>query len=312
MKRYLFLMCILSFPFWAFGNDAGNAGYTLWQMDIGAKSAALGGAFVASAHDLNGIHYNPANIAGIKDRQLLFTAVDDFLDLKTGYLAYSQQWIGQMQWGVIAQYKNYGQMRETDISGTQMGTFSANDISIAASVADQWSERIGYGVTVKFTQSNIAQYKSHAVAADVGILYYIPHQELHIGFAVQNLGYSLDPFDKDKVKVPLTYRLGMSKTLAHLPLQIQFDIVRFHYDPSELAGGLFWILGGEFTLSDHAFLRLGYHSKGSDQKLGSSQERTAGVAFGAGFIVNRYQFDIASASNGVLGRVTQLTVGMTL
>ena len=312
MKKNFILYLIFVAPFVCRGSNMGNSDYSLWQMTLGGKPAAMAGAFVASSCDLNGLLFNPASIAGIDNREILFTAVDDFLDFKSGYLAYTQQWLQGRQVGVVCQYRDYGEIQETDIVGETIGTASSNDLAISTSIAQSFSERFSVGVSFKFIQSNLVQYTSSAVGTDIGVLYRIPSEKLGVGVAINNLGFALKKFDQDDIRMPVLYRIGVSKQLAHLPLQVNFNVNRFHHDQSNLTGGIFWMMGGEFTLSDHLFLRLGYHSNGQNQKLGSTQDRAAGVSFGIGLSLKTYRFDFASSSNGVVGRINQFTIAIVL
>ena len=312
MKKYFMLYLLIAAPFICNGSDMGNSDYPLWQMTLGGKPAAMAGAFVASSADLNGLSFNPASIAGIDNREVLFTAIDDLFDFKSGYLTYTQQWLHGRQVGLICQYRDYGEIQETDIVGETIGTASSNDFALTTSVAQSFSERFSVGVSLKFIQSNLVQYTSYALGTDIGVLYRIPSEKLDIGVAINNVGFAFKKFDQDDITMPVLYRMGVSKQLAHLPLQVHFNINRFHYDQSNLTGGIFWMIGGEFTLSDHLFLRLGYHSNGRNQKLGSTQDRAAGISFGMGLNVKAYRFDFASSSNGVVGRINQFTIAILL
>ena len=143
---------------------------------------------------------------------------------------------------------------------------------------------------------------------DLGLLYRIPSQDLDVGVAVQNVGRSIDAFIDTHEKLPMTYRLGCSKRLAHLPLLLSFNLIRYAYHESDLFGGLYWALGGEFTITDYLFLRWGYNSRGQEEKMGSGNDWFTGASLGLGIRYGRYGLDYGYGSYGVLGSMNQLTL----
>jgi hypothetical protein len=115
-------------------------------------------------------------------------------------------------------------------------------------------------------------------------------------------------FIDEREKLPITYRLGVSKGLAHLPLLLNFNLIKYHYDDSKLSLGLYWAIGGEFTITDNFFIRWGYHSRGSEEKVGNNSDRFAGVSLGFGLFLQRYRLDYGFSSFGALGSMNTFTL----
>ena len=70
-------------------------------------------------------------------------------------------------------------------------------------------------------------------------------------------------------------------------------------------------MGGEFTISENFFLRWGYNSRGSEEKVGAGSDRLAGISLGLGIKYKTYRFDYSFATYGAMGGMHFLTAGMT-
>jgi hypothetical protein len=103
----------------------------------------------------------------------------------------------------------------------------------------------------------------------------------------------------------------MNKQLAHRPLLLQADLIRFYNQASDAPGGLYWALGGEFTVSPSLSMRWGYQSRGREQKDGQGNNRYAGVSFGLGLRTRLICLDAAINQFGMLGTVAQFSVTKT-
>jgi hypothetical protein len=307
MKRNLFILFfMLVYPFLTFAG--GTDGFEFLRMDLGSRVAAMGGASVAGAANLQDLIYNPASLAGLDDTQASFSYQNYLSDIQSGALAFHKRWSEKSNVAVHLAYLNYGTIDRTSPQGEQDGSFTPGDFALGASYASFISSRLCWGVNAKFIRSQLDQYVSNAAALDAGLLLHFPAQLMRIGLSVQNFGQTFDPFKETREKLPLAFRTGFAKRLAHLPLELQFDLIRYAYRESKLPLGLYWALGGEFTISDHFLMRWGYHSRGQEQRIGVNSERFAGVSFGVGFEIRKYQIDYALSSYGALGGVNTFTV----
>lgn len=307
--RYAVFVCLLSiFSFSLHADESGgNTGFDFLRSEIGARPAALAGAFTAASGDLNGLFYNPASLAGLNRRQASFTYVNHVFDFQSGFVGYTQNVPGAGQAAVGLSYMNYGKFTWRDILGEETGSSTPSDWVLNAAYADNLPWNLRYGVSMKYIHSVIADYWSNALAVSLGLIYSIPSQRLNIGAGIFNAGKSMHAFLDRREHLPLSYRVGFSKRLAHLPLMLNVDLIRFHYDESSLPGGLYWAVGGEFTLSEHTFMRWGYHSRGREEKeVGNN--RYAGVTFGLGIQFGTLTIDGGLNQFGMLGNVNQFSI----
>lgn len=314
--RYIAVFTLLGIIGTATNGKAGQPGYEFLRTYVGARPAAMGGAFLSVTGDVHSVYYNPAALASLNTRQLTFSYLNSFLDFQSGFLAYSYQHEKFGHFGVGTHFENYGDFTETDEAGNEGGKFSAGDLLVMGDYAFKFSEDFYLGVSFKFIHSTLASYTSTAVAGDFGLIYRFPDQDLQIGFGIFNFGTVTSAFVETKDALPLNFRVGLSKKLAHLPLLLsvegfQYQNENFHF-----------IVGGEFTVTPFLFLRLGYNSIGRDQKIGSSSQ-FAGVSIGTGITLanavqfkntfwQRFSFDYALTSAGAIGRLNRISVGFRL
>ncbi|MBN1895475.1 PorV/PorQ family protein [bacterium] len=286
---------------------AGGSGFPLMRMEPGARLTAMAGAFTAVPADPYGLNCNPASLSGMQERLASLTYTDYYLDLQMGWLGYCHPMteIGTLSASIL--YLNYGEMQRTDILGGNLGSFSASDMMLTLGLARSFRENWAYGLTLKMARSQVAEFSSEALACDAGLILHVPGQLMHAGLAVRNLGTSLSKFDQIRENLPLTYRAGISKQLAHLPLVFNVDLIRYHHNAARTLMGFYWASGGEFTLSEHVKFRFGYHSRGSDQRLTEGNDRFSGASLGFSVRVRGLVFDYASVFSGPLKSVNHFT-----
>jgi hypothetical protein len=288
-----------------------NAGFEFLKTNFGARAAAMGGAFIGEG-DLIALNYNPAGLYGLGQKQVVFSYLDYFVDFQGGVIEYGYPLSDHRILAGSLAYLSYGNIDETDVTGVKTGSFTPMDFSLGVSYAASSSYGIRYGISGKYIRSQIQQFTSDAVCFDAGMMVRIEKQMMNIGFTIRNLGQTLTAYRDQKEKLPLVYQAGVSKTLAHLPLTLHLSLQRFHFQESELPGGFYWSLGGEFKLSQSTFLRWGYHSIGQEQKVESDKDRFTGISAGFGTQINRFIIDYALSLHGVLGNTNQFTVQMML
>lgn len=285
-------------------NSPATTGFEFLRTEVGARPAAMSGAFVAVAGDPICTFYNPAGLSKISVRGGSVTYLKHLLDFHSGTLvaAIPQAW-GTIGFGI--NYINYGEFKETSEhqpDGTG-NTFGANSFEIVASAAQLYQKIISYGATIKYIRSSISNYTSDAFAISVGLIVHVPFtDDLDIGLAMFNFGRTNKPFVNTKDDLPLNFRAGFSKKLAHLPLMFSAQLYKYSDDIFQ------WNLGGEFTITKELSLRLGYNSLGRDQKLDLSGDKFAGVNMGLGFQWRKYRIDYAFSSMGEVGSLNRFTL----
>ncbi|MCG8606466.1 type IX secretion system membrane protein PorP/SprF, partial [bacterium] len=154
----------------------------------------------------------------------------------------------------------------------------------------------------KFIRFQIDSFSESAVAADFGAVYTVPSEQLYVGAGVFNVGTTTSAFIESKDDLPLNFQFGVSKQLEHLPLWVSGALVKYKGDSVDFR------IGGEFTLTEQLFLRLGYNSVGQDQQVSTDKDRFAGAAVGLGFKLTKWNIDYSFSSFGEVGSLNRISL----
>lgn len=308
MKQKIIIVLVIT-PILLFSQATGvREAFDFLRTDLGSRPLAMGGAFTSIASDLYAMRYNPASLVGVKNLSATFTYLNQIADINTGFIGFNKALKTKGHLGFAVSYINYGEMRKMDDKQNDLGTFYAGDILISSTYAASFNKQFHYGATIKYINSQIDDYAASALALDIGLLYRIPKKNLNLGLSFQNLGKSVDSYLNADELLPSLVRFGISQHLAHLPLLISINAYRFFYAESDIFLGLYWAVGGEFTLTDNFFLRWGYNSRGPEQKIGAANETLAGVSLGIGIAYGKYHFDYGLSFFGSMGNLNCLTI----
>ncbi len=302
MRKAIFLLLLASCPLWAVNGL--TSAFPFLQTDFNPRTAGASNAFTTLRGDIGSIHVNPAGMAYAEGRRYVANYTSYLLDISGGYVAYGQRlpFFDGYLTGAIT-YVDYGNFKATDEYAQETGSFSANDVALSVSLGSHLSEQFSYGVTLKYAFSKIENVNASAVAFDFGLLYKAPFQEdLYFGFALQNVGQMVSYYNSTKESLPLSMRLGVSKQLAHLPLEISLSLTDINIDAeNEIDRLKRFSIGGEFRLSESLRLRLGYDNK-LHQDLSTLQESEfGGLSGGLGIEFGDIRFDYAYSNYTLLG-----------
>ncbi len=279
------------------------------RLDVSPRAAAVAGAFVANYDDPNVLFYNPAGLNLLEGQQVSFSYLKHLLDINSASLSYSNYFekIGRVSGAVM--YINYGSFTKADEYGNKSGEFGAADIAFIASYSNVIDKNFYYGANVKFIYSGIDDKYSTAVASDLGLLYCFPSVRWAIGFSILNAGTQLSSYAGITESLPLDVRLGVSKTLAHLPFTFFFSLNKLNENTTNLSDRLkFFTLGGELKISKVLRLRFGFdNEKRQDLKIGASAG-LAGFNLGVGVKIKGYRLDYAFSSLGSIGGLHRIGI----
>ncbi|HDN67736.1 MAG: hypothetical protein DRQ02_03440 [Candidatus Latescibacterota bacterium] len=325
MKKVLFLvLCPALLLFWAYSAEATNesqAAVLMLLIKPGARVGAMGESFVTISDEAAASYYNPAGLAGQRQREFTFMhtkwlpglALED--NLYYGFLGYSQYLKGWGNIGVNLAYFYMGKQTRTSETGEEKGTFTSYDAVLSVSYGANVSSRTALGVTAKFIQSHLADTgagiergkgEGHSIAFDFGILYCSPISGLKLGAALHNLGPNIAYIDAAQADpLPLNIVVGASYKLLDTEFNDLLLVLDF-YKPLVRRKGTFlqstfsaWAdegtkqeleqidihAGLEYTYSSFLALRAGYsYDKDGDLKT---------PTFGFGIKYSRFRFDFA-------------------
>lgn len=329
MKKSLLILIIIIGFGTIFGQNPnlGTSGAQFLQLPVGARSEAMGGAFVGLADDASAIFWNPAGIVKVKNIQAHFSYMNwfDLFDFNAASLVYSTE-----DWGTFGASMisfTTGKMEittEEEPNGTGQ-YFDAGDIALGVSYAKYLTDRFNVGLTIKYISQRIWNETASGFAFDIGTQYRLDFQNLTIAMSMTNFGADLK-FDGSDLD--FTYRQNDDYPLSRLvpsrlsteeyPLPLNFqvgialDVFEYEFikmkaavdvthpnDNKERAH-----FGTEFSFFDRFFARAGYKYNYDDQDF----------TFGAGANVplgsTNVCFDYAYSLYDILPSVHRISVNL--
>ena len=196
-----------------------------------------------------------------------------------------------------------------------LGTFSANDIALQATLGYELARNLSGGITLRGVYGSIGPYNSLAVTADLGLNLYIPESEWSVGIVAKNLGGQIKAYDEDFEKMPLDLQVGVSKRLIGSPLRLSLTLVDLNHTGYSLKDHM--VIGAEALLSDQIYVAGGYNfRRAHDMKVydgeGNNSSHGAGLSFGAGVNLERVKINIAYSKLHVSASTLIANIAFTL
>lgn len=302
-------------------SKAGTSAYTFLKIGTGAKSQALGGAFVGLADDQTALYYNPAGLTAKGEAEEIyddllekpvekpvhnqFTAsyINYLIDFQYGFLGYTRALDEKTVAGFSIAYQNYGTFNRLNSIGDQIGTFGASDIAMGLTYSKRVRPGLSLGATGKFIYEKIDTYFSDGLAFDVGFMY-TRGTGTRAGLMISNFGAQLTGLTKShKDTLPTKAALGLSHQLRGLPILFSSEVGKpFDSD-------FYFALGMQVISLQPFYFRLGWTTAGRDYRVGTDKDTLAGFAGGFGYTYRDYTLDYSYSSYADLGSVHRITLG---
>ena len=297
MKKVVLTALLAVFALLAGAQDSQTA-FNFLRLPVSAHATALGGENITIGDDdATLVFHNPALINHASDRTMSLGMMTYMQGTVTASAAY-QQYAGERgTWAVQGRFISYGEMKETNYSGEQTGTFSAKDIAVGGSFAYDLTNRISGGITAKLVTSYIGHYNSLAAAVDLGLNYYDPDHQWSISAVARNLGGQLTAYENDFERMPLDLQIGVSKRLVGSPLRFSATLVRLN--DWQYGLGKHLVLGADLLLSEQFYLAAGYNALRATEMIISDGDgessHGAALSLGGGIQLERLKLHVAYA-----------------
>ena len=296
-KPYLFVLLFIFGPGFGMAQDknddinfvtdvsgVGVCAATFLEIGVGARAAAMGGAYSAIANDPTALYWNPAGIAWVEGLQAEFMHSEwlaetnyDFLGLVAAVPSINSSI------GVSIISLNYGEspVRTVDRPEGTGEQYSARDLALAVSYALALTDRFSFGITGKYISQRIWSEEGSTVAIDVGVLYQTALKGLRLGASMSNFGSDIqlkgrhltsiidpDPRVANFDRVPVNYKVGA------YPLPLLFRVgLAYEQNIGRFSRALFALdvnhpsnttesinLGLEVGIGDMFYFRSGYEN----------------------------------------------------
>ena len=247
------------------------------KIQVGARAAGMGGAFVAVADDPSAVFWNAAGLARIdpEKSELQFHHANWPADLRFDQITYVfhvKRIPGAL--GVSVRALSMDPMVETtayqpDPNQGTGNTFDAGMMTAGLTYARSFTDKFSAGVTGNFVHEGLADLSQQTFTFDVGTLYDVGVVGMKIGMGISNIGSQIQFIDR-QARIPAIFRVGTSATLMQSADQKLVGSFEFSHPPdnSERLN-----VGAEYSFKKYMFLRGGYGFNYDAEGLG------AGVGF---------------------------------
>lgn len=272
----------------------GTTGGELLRFGFSARPTALGSAGRALSGELASLSLNPAALARLSTRQVLFTAQSLYEGLSYQGLAVAEPQ-GDGVLGFTVRRLDEGVLTGRDESGYLTGSYGAGSWNV--SVAGGWAltPTFDLGLTVGYLSETIAQVTAGTPIADCGFQWRVT-EGLRLGGAFTHVGLGLK-FVQAVTPLPLTGSLGLAWTPWSDGPTVQVDGIL------PLGEAPFLNLGVEGSLASLLVVRAGYSGD-------PAKEVGWGVTAGVGVQFPAFGLDYAYLPAGRLGLTHQVSVVM--
>ncbi len=266
------------------GDENGGYAASFLEIPIGARAAAMGGAYMGISDDGAGLLYNPAGLANMKKKLFTTSYRAMKLDRSLAYISILFPTQGNSVLGVNWLYAGSGSVEARNSLGQLSGhdvSFNSHDFGIL--FAKRFENYLSAGLKINYFQSNFTEINSGTVGIDFGIMIYfdqfvdrekrdqMPVQNIQLGVAVKNIGarfvwsngnYVRRYFGATQAReqvdnVPTEFAIGGAASFLNKTLNLAVDLlkhnkshIRFHSGAEYLVDKKFAIRAG---LSDGSF-----------------------------------------------------------
>lgn len=316
MKKVIFCILFTLIAVVAKAQDS-QTEYNFLRLPVSAHAAALGGDNITIIEDDPTLMFhNPALLSSVSDKSLNLNYMNYMEGANTASASFNKIIKEKATIGIMAQFMDYGKMKEVDENNVQNGEFSAKDIALAGALSYQLGKNIVGGITARFITSYIGNYNAFAMGVDLGVNYYDPEKEWSASAVVKNLGGELDPYEDEYGKLPLDLQLGVTKRLIGSPLRLSVTLVGLNHLKDKFIHHL--VAGADIILSPQIYAAVGYNFRRSnemeiitnDEERGSSHG--AGLSLGAGIQLDRLKLNIAYGKYHVSSHSLLINASFTL
>jgi len=315
MKRLLILTIIIGISFSQYRDIpdvvtkvATTAGNWL-KLETGARGVGMAGAMVAAGTGVSAITYNPASIGFIQGSELYYSKTNYLAGISHSSMAYGTQ-ISPTDFVAFHLFTfNSGKMDVTnayfpDGTGEE---FDVTGLSLRGTYAKILTDRLKFGVSIKYIRETIYTTAMQTFALDLGSNFDTGIYGIVLGMSVTNFGpdvqFSGEGLEQqvadtlsvdgtlakltEKFPIPMSFRLGIKKDVYSDGIH-KLTVAMDGVNPIDyvVTGNL----GVEYSWLETAYVRAGTHLN----------HDTAAFTAGGGIKIGGIHVDYAFANYGIL------------
>lgn len=310
-----------------------SAAYNFLNISSSSKIYGLGGVNISLVDDdIFSADQNPALLGSEMSGQIGVGYMRYIGGSNFASAAYTHSVGERGAWGASVKYFGYGAIKETDITGAVIGSFSPMDVAFGGTFSYDITERLRGGINLKFIYSSYAEFSALALGTDLGINYYDPERDLSLSFVAANLGGQLKRFDQTYDRLPVDVRLGWSQSFGNFP--VRFSVTAWNLTKWSLpyysidnnsenaefvkkdsfGSNLFrhLIFAADLIASQNWYVGLGYNYKTRTDMSTYHRSFLSGFSLAAGINVKAFKVGLAFAQphNGATTFMLNLTCSL--
>ncbi len=296
----------------------GTSSGSFLRIGVGARPAAMGGAYVAICDDITACAWNPAGLTHIEGGQLALTHIAWAADIDYNHACYGLP-IGLFD-GVVA--VQFGSLSTELLETTEyhpFGTgrkFTFGDWLFGISIARRFTDRFSGGFAVKFVREELGVEVggpvTNAFILDAGTYYEIGPRNMRLAVALMNFGSDMTPDGSFTKRVGITTSQALYQGFAPAT-EFKFGIALEPVTTSRFRSVVdielthpadnmeSFRIGGELVISGVLAIRAG-HDMNADE-LKTSLGLGAMMRFGT----RQARFDYAATLSDHLGTAHRFT-----
>ncbi|MCF7805465.1 MAG: PorV/PorQ family protein [Candidatus Marinimicrobia bacterium] len=307
----LIVMLAASIPLQAAGlKKVAQSGMQWLSIPVGARAAALGGAYTAVANDASSIFWNPAGVALSNGGNLFIAQTNWIADINVnaasvsydaGGLGYFSASFAGVDWGVF-----HGTRRsETSAGFVETGEFSPTNWAAGMGYARRVTDRFAIGGHLRYLHENLGstlegtmdagtEYtaKTSLMAFDFGTIYYTGFKDLRLAMSLQNFSEE-KKYREAHFPLPLTFKFGIAMDMTSFwtsesPHSVLLSVDAIH--PRDYTERMNF--GLEYGFKNMFFLRGGYKTNYDEEDFtvgGGLNYEIGGFALGIDYSYLQFQ-----------------------
>jgi hypothetical protein len=317
----IFLISISVIPGHSTIKKLAQTGLQFLEIDINARAAAMGGAYIMIGQDATAMFYNPAGVARMQSNfDVIASRTQWFADI-----SYSAGGIAKNfgSWGTVGLSfitADYGEIIGTRVASTEKGFTETGSVDVGAYVVGLTYAK---GLTEKFTVGGQVKYASQhlgenllsdgttvnnevsGLAFDFGTIFYPGFKSFRFGMSIRNFSPEFK-YQQEGFQLPLTFLIGFGMDMLdflgeHENSSLLLGIDAQH--PRDYTERVH--VGLEYTYQNLISLRGGYKYNYDEEGL------TAGVGFNIQSGNLGFKVGYSYSEFGVFDGINRFDVGFT-
>lgn len=320
-RTCIFLLFTMLVCFTATAQIGGSTTYNFLSLSPDARITALGGKNVSIYdHDVSTQLANPASLNRRMNGQAAFSTVIYPGGVNFGNIGYARRFKVPGVFGFGLQYIAYGKFKETDESGNVLGNFSAGEMNLYTGYAYQFGRLFSVGANAKFIYSQLAQYSSVGMAADLGFTINDTAHNVTASLVATNIGGQFKTYNKGtREPLPFDLQAGISVGFKNMPFRIHATFhhlttwdIRYDNPADKIEDNLFEdsttskpkkyiadklfrhvIVGVEFNIKRIVRLQVAYNHLRQQELRLTTRRGVPGLSFGLGVRIRQFDFNYA-------------------